>query len=114
MSHIEADVAQRMAYKDMNLALYLSISLIFYAVIVLLSILLKDISVVFDFVSALGISGLAFFIPGIFYKRAVEKFSVKQTPAVVSRLRISTLFYVLGVLNFILGISSGVITLVGV
>jgi len=95
----------------MNPVLYIVISLSLYAVIVLLSIVLKDISVVFDFVSALGISGITFFIPGVFYRKAVEKLDIKRTPSVVTRLRICIMFYVLGIINFILGISSGIITL---
>jgi len=99
----------------MNYALYLTITMSFYGLIVLLAMVLKDITVVFDFVSAYSISCIAFFIPSVFYSKGVAKFGVDTTqPEVVTRLRLCILFYVLGALNAVLGVSSAIITLTGV
>lgn len=71
MSHMSAAVAQRKAYLEMNYALYLTISLSMYVLIVLLAMVLEDISTIFDFVSAYAVSCIAFIIPAVFYKNAV-------------------------------------------
>ena len=114
MSQISASVAQRLAYKDMNYAIYLGASVSFYAVIVLLAMLLEDISSVFDFVSAYAISGIAFFIPSVFFTKAIKKFNVDQSdPGVQFAKKIAILFIPLGILNAALGISSAIITITG-
>ena len=79
MTHISAVAAQRMAYQEMNYALYVTITMIFYGLIVLLAMLLEDIEVIFNFVSAYSISCIAFFIPSIFYSKAVAKFGIDTT-----------------------------------
>ncbi len=114
MSHISASVAQRMAYKDMNYAIYLIASISLYAVIVILAMILTDISSVFDFVSAYAISGIAFFIPSVFFTKAIKKFNVDQNdPEIKFAKKIAVLFIPLGCLNAVLGISSAIITITG-
>jgi len=105
-----------MAYREMNTVLYVLISLIFYALIVALAMVFKSISSIFDFVSAYAISSVAFFIPSIFYKKALHKFKLADPddPTVKSRLLIANVFIGLGILNAILGVSSGVITITGI
>ena len=74
--------AQRKAYNEMNYATYLIASLSFYGLIVFLAMVLKDISTIFDFVSAYAVSCIAFIIPAVFYSKAVPKFGVELTDEV--------------------------------
>ena len=71
MSHISAPVAQRLVLQEMSYVTYLIASISLYALIVLLAMVLTDISSVFDFVSAYAVSSIAFFVPGLFYRKAV-------------------------------------------
>ena len=71
MSHVSAAVAQRMAYKEMSYAVYLTVSICFYAFILLLAMLLADITTIIDIISAYAISCMAFFVPGMFYRKAI-------------------------------------------
>ena len=113
-SHISAAVAQRLAYREMNIVIYLIATIGFYGVIVLLAMLLEDISSVFDFVSAYAISGIAFFIPAIFMRKGVKKFGIDQNdPDIKSKMTVALIFIPLGCLNAILGISSAIITITG-
>ena len=114
LSRVSAVQAQRMAYGEMSTVTYVIASISIYALIVFLAMVLEDISSVFDFVSAYAISSIAFFIPSIFYRNAVQKFNVDQNdPEVKKKLRISTMFFFLGILNALLGISSAIITITG-
>ncbi len=114
MSHVSAVQAQRMAYGQMSTVTYVLASLSFYALIVLLAMILEDISSVFDFVSAYAISSIAFFIPSVFFRKAAEKFGANmEDPEIIKKLRICKLFFGLGILNAILGISSAIITITG-
>ena len=67
MSHISAAVAQKLAYHDMNQVVYYVASLTMYGLCVLGAIVIPDVSTVFDFVSAVSVSAIAFFIPAILY-----------------------------------------------
>ena len=97
----------------MSYALYLIASISFYALIVFLAMVLKDISSVFDFVSAYSVSSLAFFIPAFFYKSAVKKFEIEQTHTIQNRLRTANILIPLGCLNAVLGITSAIIVVAG-
>ena len=73
MSRLSMAVANRLAYKDMNTALYLAITITLYGLIILCSqVLPSDIGSVLDLVSAYAISCAAFFIPSIFYTKALR------------------------------------------
>ena len=115
MSRVSAAVAQRLAVREMSTATYLVSSISLYALIVFLAMVLKDISSIFDLVSAYGISSMAFIIPGMFYSKAVKKFGLADPndPQVKTRLTISTAFYFLGALNAFLGVFSAIITITG-
>ena len=77
MSRMSAAVAQHLATNEMSTVTYLIVTIAFYGVIVFLAMVFKDISSIFDFVSAYGISALAFFIPAFFFRAAVKKFKVE-------------------------------------
>jgi hypothetical protein len=104
-----------MAYGEMGTVTYVIASISFYALIVLVAMLVKDISSVFDFVSAYAISSIAFFIPSVFFRSAAEKFGADmEDPQIIKKLRFCKLFFFLGILNALLGISSAIITITGV
>ena len=113
MSRMSAAVAQRLATKEMSFAVYLICTIGFYALIVFLAMVLKDISSIFDFVSAYSVSSLAFFIPAFFYRKAVKKFNVEVTRQIEGRLRIALILIPIGCLNAVLGITSAIIVIAG-
>jgi len=59
-----------MAYKDMNLVLYLLTTFILYGLEMLGAILIEDISTVFEFASAIAVTALAFWFPGGYFLMA--------------------------------------------
>ena len=95
----------------MNYATYLLLTMIVYGSIVALAIALGDIGTIIDIISAYCISCLAFFIPSMFYKRAVKRYGddIKDDKETKSKFCVANLFLPLGVLNAILGISSAVL-----
>lgn len=78
MSHMSAAVAQRLAYKEMSNTIYYPVTILFYAVIVFLGILIQDIEIIFNFVGAISVSCVAFLVPGYFYLVACEKFPLQS------------------------------------
>ena len=74
MSHISAAVAQRLAYKDMSPVWYYGAALVMYGICVLGAIGIEDVAQIFDFVSAISVSAIAFFIPSVFYLRVQKVF----------------------------------------
>ena len=68
-----------MAYLDMNNKTYVIVTLIFYTLIVVLGMALKDIGVIFNFISAYAVSCCTFFIPGFWYKKAVVLYEIDIT-----------------------------------
>lgn len=59
-----------MAYKEMNYCIYLTVTLGLFGAEVFCSLLVDDISIIFEFVSAFSISAIAFIFPGFFFLRA--------------------------------------------
>ena len=112
LDHVPAEEANRMAYKDMNTALYVIATLAFYTVIVIGAIAIKDIAIVFDFAGAVAVSAIAFFFPAYLYPAAVKKFGVEQTPEVKRNICFAYCFWVLGAINFTLGIFVAILNIV--
>lgn len=70
MSTMSTAKTNRMAYKDMPYAIYLTTVLSLYFFIMTLAILISDITTVFDFASAIAITALAFFFPALGFLKA--------------------------------------------
>ena len=104
LDHVPAEEVNRMAYKDMNTAIYVIATLSFYTVIVTGSILIKDIAIVFDYAGAVAVSAIAFFLPAYLYPAAVKKFNVEKTQEVKRNICVCYFFRVFGWINFTLGI----------
>ena len=80
MESIPAEEANRMAYKDMNSFYYVTATLAYFTLIIYMSIAIKDISVIFSFLSAITASSIQFYFPAVFYMLAVRKYIVEKTP----------------------------------
>ena len=113
LNDVPAEEANRMAYKDMNNFYYVTATLIFYAIIVIGAILIKDIAIVFDFAGAIAVSAIAFFFPATFYPIAIKKYNIERTWKVKRNICISYTFIVLGFINFSLGIFVAILNIVG-
>ena len=59
-----------MAYKDMNIWLYLTVTLLLYATEMTMAIIIDDITIIFNFAWAFSISFLAFWFPAGYYLMA--------------------------------------------
>ena len=117
MSRVSMAVANRLAYKDMNTVLYLGITITLYCLIVLFSQLLpSDIGSVLDLVSAYAISCAAFFIPSLFYMKALRKFKLKSEddPTVKTNMLLAKCFIGFGVFNAIMSVTSAFFAIFGV
>jgi hypothetical protein len=97
-----------MAYKDMKKSLYLAVTLGLFAIEVAGSIFITNITTVFNFASALGVTCLAFWFPAGYYLMAAMRFKPEGKGYVVT----SRLFMVLGVVNFIVGLAAAIIDLI--
>ena len=96
----------------MNNLPYYFFSLATYAAIIGLSIILpKNIGYVIDGLGAYSVSCMAFFVPAIFYKKALAKFGLKSSddPEVRTNLLIGKIFMGLGVFNSIMSIGAAII-----
>ena len=112
LSEVPIEEANRMAYKDMNTVLYVGATLSFYAIIVMGAIAIEDIAIVFDFAGAIAVSAIAFFFPAHLYPKAINKFNVEKTSEVKMNICLSYFFWVLGAINFSLGIFVAILNIV--
>jgi hypothetical protein len=98
----------------MRPSLYYASALGMYAILVAAGCLLGDITVVFDAVSAIAVSAIGFFIPAILYQQVCKKFPDGNLPNKETNLRWATFIMVLGCINFVLGMFSTILTILGI
>ena len=102
-----------MAYKEMSYVLYFLTTVGFYVLQIIGSIVLTDIGLIFEFISAVAISNLAFILPGLFYLLAEEKYAHPMQKDMNKSIRIEAkLFVFLGVVAFIVQLTSNIIGIV--
>ena len=99
-----------MAYKDMNYWLFLTVTLILYAVEMAGSIWIKDIETVFNFISAIAMTFLAFWFPAGFYLIAEKKFGTAMTRSAWNH-NASIIFIILGFINSITGLFAAALSI---
>lgn len=99
----------RIAYRDLSEAQYFQITVGVYLVAIVCAISIDEISTVFSFVAAFSVNSMAFFFPATFFLRtrfyAEDAVRIKYT-------RMAWLFIVIGVCNFIMGISAAVLNII--
>ena len=105
-----------MAYHEMNQVLYYSLSIGLYVLLVFIAMLIPSIGSILDFVSAYAISCAAFFIPAVFYKKALQKFKLAdaESKEVKRNLLIANVFIGLGIFNACMSVTSALLTMTGV
>ena len=113
MSVVSAADAQRLAYKDMSNGKYFVSTICLYGLIVVLGTQLGDITTVIDFLAAYSVSSQAFFVPSVFYYKAVKKFNIEKTQEVKNRLVVAMLFIPIGIIIASLSILSAFLYIFG-
>lgn len=85
-----------MAYKQMNYCVYLSVTLLLYGSQVAAAMLVSDIGLIFEFVSAISVSCLAFIFPGVFYLVAERRFATELQKMLMRQkwMRCKAIFFV--------------------
>lgn len=77
------------------------------------AILITDIGLIFEFVSAISISCLAFIFPGVFYLMAERKYGTVFSREENKNVRREAIaFIILGIFAFLLQIASNIIEIV--
>jgi len=62
------------SYKDMNDFTYYAVTITLYSLEVALSIVVSDITVLFSFASAVAVTFICFWYPGMYYLMASKRF----------------------------------------
>ena len=55
------------AYQKMNPYIYYTITIVLYLLVIVGAAFVKDLASLFDYLAALSISGIQFFVPGLCY-----------------------------------------------
>lgn len=102
-----------MAYKEMNYVVYFTATVLFYVLQIIGSITMTDIGLIFEFISAVAVSNLAFILPGLFYLLAENKYSHPiQKDLNKSINREAKLFIILGIIAFVVQMTSNIVGIV--
>ena len=91
---------------DMNQIYYVVATLSLFGLEMTGGILLTDISTVFNFLSAVGVTCISFWFPACYYLMAYNRFTPKKVPNYVFSAKV---FIVLGIINCIVGFAGGFI-----
>lgn len=92
-----------MAYKEMPYWVYFTSTTLCYGILMLGSIYITDIGLIFEFISAISGSCLAFIFPGWFYLLAERKYASIAQKKKNKNIRIqSIVFVILGLFSFVI------------
>lgn len=108
LSIVPQTQANRLAYKDMNMGLYLLCTFGLYGLEMLLSCFISDISIVFEFASAFAVSALAFWFPAYYYQMAVAKYGQNKSLEASQMCQAKSLGW-MGHFNCFIGLSAAAI-----
>ena len=112
----EADNTRRrqsLAYKEMPYFNYFLSTVILFGAELIFSIIIKDIGLIFEFISALAISSIAFVFPGVFYLMAEAKFASSLTALQNKSVRMQAYgFIILGILAFLFQITANIVEII--
>lgn len=110
LTEVESEAAVKSSYKDMNDLTYYAVTIILYALEVALSIVVSDITVLFSFASAVAVTFICFWYPGVYYLIAIKRFCVVGSKVKRYALK-AYILVLLGLVNFALGIYAAFLTL---
>ena len=111
MSHMSAAVAQRLAYKEMKSVYYYGCTIGMYALCLVGALTIPNITLIFDLVSGIAISCIAFFVPATLYLMLEERYQrgiLREEEVKKQKMyRALSWFYLfLGLFNFTAGMIS--------
>jgi threonine/homoserine/homoserine lactone efflux protein len=96
-----------MAYKDMNQATYLIVTLSLYLFELVCACFINDISTVFDFTSAVAASAITFWYPASYYLLAEKRYGKYNRYSHCMAWFLNCF----GVFNFLLGMATGILSI---
>ena len=100
---------KNLPYLGMDNRIYYGATIALYIFEVLGAIVITDVGVIFEFVSAIAVSAVAFTLPGIFYLKAESKFASEEYKlAHKARKCGACSFIVLGILVLIFCLSKSI------
>mmetsp|Transcript_37723 Transcript_37723/g.27427 ORF Transcript_37723/g.27427 Transcript_37723/m.27427 type:complete len:105 (-) Transcript_37723:29-343(-) len=93
----------------MDNRIYYGATIALYIFEVLGAIVISDVGVIFEFVSAIAVSAIAFTLPGVFYLKAEKKFASEEYKLMHKNRRCGAYtFIVLGILVLIFCLSKSI------
>ena len=94
----------------MNYKLYLFSTLSLYVAELFLSIIVNDIGLIFEFISAIAISALAFIFPGVFYLLSLKRYGSSFDKIQGKWMKVRAyIFIVLGVFAFFFQMTANIL-----
>lgn len=109
LSTLTVDEVNRMAYKDMLPCYYYSGTLTMFGLTIVGSILIPNVTTIFNFVAAFSISAIAFFFPSLFYLKGSQKYKGET----LYYRRLSYVYFIIGCFNVVLGLSATILSILG-
>jgi len=100
---------KKLPYLNMDNRIYYGATIALYIFEVLGAIVISDVGVIFEFVSAIAVSAIAFTLPGVFYLKAEKKFASEEYKLMHKNRRCGAYtFIVLGILVLIFCLSKSI------